>query len=100
MIATAMLPFTREQFFALFASYNETVWPAPVVAYVLGAVAVAGALRGGDVASRLVAAVLALMWLWTAIAYHWLAFAAINDAAWVFGALFVAEAALLVRAWT
>lgn len=98
MIATAMLPFTREQFFALFASYNETVWPAPVVAYVLGAVAVAGALRGGSVASRLVAAMLALMWLWTGIAYHWLAFAAINDAAWVFGALFVAEAALLVRA--
>jgi hypothetical protein len=43
-----------------------------------------------------VATVLALLWLWTGIAYHWLAFAAINRAAWVFGALFVAEATLLV----
>jgi hypothetical protein len=92
-----MLPFTTEQFFAVFASYNETVWPAPVFAYALGAVAVAAALHGGHATSRLVAAALALMWLWTGIAYHWLAFVAINDAAWAFGALFVAEAALLVR---
>jgi hypothetical protein len=91
-----MLPFTAEQFFAVFAAYNTAVWPAPVVTYALGIVAVAAPPRGGHVADGLVAAVLALLWLWTGIAYHWLALAAINRAAWVFGALFVAEAALLV----
>jgi hypothetical protein len=80
----------------VFAAYNTAVWPAPVVAYALGIVAVVVVLRGGHVADRLVAAVLALLWLWTGIAYHWLAFAAVNRAAWVFGALFVAEAVLLV----
>jgi hypothetical protein len=43
-----------------------------------------------------VAAVLALFWLWTGVACHWLAFAAINPAAWLFGALYVGEAALLL----
>jgi len=91
-----MLPFTTEQFFAVFAAYNTAVFPAPVVAYALGIRAVVAALRGGHAADRLTAAVLALLWLSTGIAYHWLAFAAINRAAWVFGALFVAEAAPLV----
>lgn len=91
-----MLPFSTEQFFAVFAGYNAAVWPAPVVAYGLGVVAIVAALRGGRAADRTVAAVLALLWLWTGIAYHWLAFAAVNRAAWAFGGLFVAEAALLL----
>ncbi len=28
-----MLPFSPEEFFALFARYNLTIWPAQVVAY-------------------------------------------------------------------
>jgi len=91
-----MLPFTIDQFFAVFASYNTAVWPAQVVAYALGVTAAAAALGGGQRADRLAAIVLALMWMWTGIAYHWLAFAAINQAALAFGAFFVAEAVLLV----
>jgi hypothetical protein len=30
-----MLPFTRDEFFAVFAAYNESTWPASVVAYIL-----------------------------------------------------------------
>ena len=30
-----MLPFTREQFFAVFAAYNEAVWPVQYLAYLL-----------------------------------------------------------------
>jgi len=30
-----MLPFTREQLLAVFVAYNEAVWPAQVVAYLL-----------------------------------------------------------------
>ena len=36
-----MLPFTREQFLGVFADYNTAVWPAQVVAYVLGLIVVA-----------------------------------------------------------
>lgn len=35
------------------------------------------------------------MWFWTGVAYHWLYFSQINQAALVFGALIVAQAALL-----
>lgn len=94
---TLGLPFTVAQFFDVFALYNEFAWPASVVAYVIGAVAFAAALRGGLACARIAAAVLAIFWLWTGVAYHWLAFSAINAAAWIFGGLFVMEAALL--AW-
>jgi hypothetical protein len=43
-----------------------------------------------------VGAGLALMWLWTGIAYHWLHFTSINKAAWGFGALFVFQGVLLL----
>ena len=36
------------------------------------------------------------MWLWMGVVYHWLYFTLINPAAWFFGALFVAQAGLLV----
>jgi hypothetical protein len=91
-----VLPFTAEQFFDVFASYNETFWPAPIFAYALAAIALAAALRGGRAGGFIVGAVLALFWLWTGIAYHWLFFTAINPLAWAFGALFVAQGVLLI----
>ncbi len=91
----AVLPFTAPQFFDVFAHYNENVWPAPVLAYAFGAIALVAALRGGRAGNCIVAAVLAIFWLWTGVAYHWFAFATINSAAWAFGALFVVQGALL-----
>lgn len=91
-----MLPFTTEQFFAVFTAYNGAVWPASIAAYVLGAAAVNLAMRGGLVNSRIVSAILALMWAWTGAVYHMGFFAAINRAAWAFGALFAAQALLLL----
>lgn len=58
-----MLPLTTAQFFALFAAYNAAIWPAQLVAYALGIVALVFALRGGAQAARIVAAALAAMWL-------------------------------------
>lgn len=90
-----MLPFTRDQFLAIFAAYNGAVWPAQIVAYALGAALVALVFPRSARSDRLVAAGLALMWLWTGIAYHGVFFAAINTAAYVFAALFVIEAVAL-----
>lgn len=92
---TSALPFTAAQFFEVFADYNEKVWPAPVIAYALGAFAFAAALCGARAGNRIVVFVLAVFWLWTGIAYHWFSFAAINRAAWAFGTLFVAQGVLL-----
>jgi hypothetical protein len=92
-----MLPFSRDQFLAVFVAYNDAIWPAQVAAYLLGAVAVALALRPAAWSGRVVAAILAAMWLWTGIAYHVVFFTAINRPAYGFGGLFVVEAALF--AW-
>jgi Family of unknown function (DUF6064) len=86
-----MLPFTAEQFHAVFAAYNAAVWPAQAVAYALGLLAVAALFRPGRDSGRSIALVLALMWLWTGIAYHGLFFSAVNPAAYGFAALFVVE---------
>jgi hypothetical protein len=93
-----MLPFTREQFFGVFAEYNAAVWPAQVVAYVLGLAVVVVLLRPSPGGQRLLAGVLAAMWAWTGVAYHGLHFAPINPAAWAFGALFVAQGVLFAVA--
>ena len=49
-----MLPFTRQQFLAVFADYNDAIWPVQIVAFVLGLLAVAGMLRGTVRRSRIV----------------------------------------------
>lgn len=91
-----MLPFTMDEFFAVFAAYNDAVWPTQILAYVLGLVAVSliffRRLRGDLVIS----AVLAAMWLWTGIAYHIVFFAPINGAAYLFGALFLVQGLLFL----
>jgi hypothetical protein len=89
------LPFSRDQFFAVFTAYNEAVAPAQVLLLALGIGAVALALRPTRWSSRAIGAVLALLWLWMGIEYHWRFFRAINPAATAFAAVFVAEAALL-----
>ncbi|MBX3602073.1 MAG: hypothetical protein KF863_15740 [Rubrivivax sp.] len=93
-----MLPFTREQFFDVFARYNAAVWPAQVAAYLLGVAAVLALLRPSPAGHRLVAGVLAAMWIWTGVAYHGLHFAPINPAALAFGALFVVQGLLFAVA--
>jgi len=88
-----MLPFTREQFVAVFAEYNAGIWPAQVLAYLLGLTMVVLVLRPSRAGSRVIGAGLAVMWAWTGIAYHWAYFATINKAALGFGALFVIQSA-------
>jgi hypothetical protein len=91
------VPFTVEQFFDVFARYNLAIWPLQVVAYALGLAAVALALRPTPWSGRLIAAVLAALWPWMGVVYHGLYFSAINPVAPIFGAFFVAQAALV--AW-
>lgn len=91
-----MLPFSREAFFAVFASYNTSVWPAQVALYGLAAALVALALWGRPRNHRAIPLGLGLLWVWTGVAYHWWHFTAINRPAWAFGALFVLQGALFV----
>ena len=89
-----MLPFTREQFFAIFLEYNNTVWPASILACGLGILALIAVLQPKPVWSKLTASILAMMWAWTGVAYHGFFFSMINSAAILFAALFVAQSLL------
>jgi hypothetical protein len=89
------LPFTSEQFFDLFERYNTVIWPIQLVAYGLGAGVVALALLRSRYADMTVAGVLAMMWFWIGIVYHFMYFTRINPLAPLFGVLFVAQGALL-----
>lgn len=88
-------PFTVQQFFDVFISYNAAIWPAQIGAYVLGLVVVASLWLKRLHAPQFILSALALMWLWNGIGYHLLFFAAINPAAMVFAVIFVVQAMLL-----
>ena len=86
------LPFSQTEFFAVLAAYNLAVWPAQIVLE-LGALTVVWlVLRRSPDAGVWTSAVLAVLWAWTGIAYHWAFFTTINPAAWAFGALCLAAA--------
>ena len=92
-----MLPFSVEDFFAVFSDYNEHVWPAQ---WLLHAIAVAILLLPvSRVASRdrIAFGLLAFLWVWMAGAYHLAHFSEVNPAACLFAAAFLVQSALL--AW-
>lgn len=92
------LPFTIEQFLAIFEAYNLAIWPVQIVAYVLGLMAIALVVRGGANSGSLVSGILALLWLWTGLAYHLWFFAEINPVARVFALVFIVQAGVFVYA--
>jgi hypothetical protein len=87
-------PFTADVYLSLFETYNSAIWPAQLVAYGLGIVAVFLALWPLAKGGRIAFAVLSAFWLWNGIAYHLMQFLQINFAALGFGALFVLQGVL------
>jgi hypothetical protein len=91
-------PFTTEQFFDVMRRYNEAVWPAQWVFYLLALVAIALAWRGTRPrAGRIVNGILALLWFWIGVVYHLTFFRTINPGATLLGVLFIVQAVLF--AW-
>jgi hypothetical protein len=87
------LPFSRQQFFDVIARYNEAVWPAQIALFALAlGVAIWVLARRGH--GRVIGWLLASLWAWMAVAYHFAFFSAINPAAWLFGAAFLGHASL------
>jgi hypothetical protein len=93
---SATLPFTSEQFFDVFGAYNEAVWPLQIVAYLLGFVVAALSFWQGAISNRVIAGILAGLWIWTGVVYHGYFFAAINAAAYLFGAAFAVQGAIFL----
>ena len=82
------LPFTHAQFLDVLGEYNAVLWPVAAMLWLATLAATVRLLRGDARASGL-AALLALHWAWSGIAYHAVFFTRINPAAWGFAGLFV-----------
>jgi Family of unknown function (DUF6064) len=91
------IPFSVEQFFSVFAQYNERVWPMQVFLNLLALMAVVLLYRARPLESRILSAILAFLWAWMAVAYHFAFFTTINAAAWLLGVVFIAGALWFVR---
>jgi hypothetical protein len=87
------MPFTVEQFLDTIAAYNRLVWPVQLILNAIAVVAVALIWKRRHTS---VAAILAALWIWMGIAYHYRVFSAINPAAYFLAAAFVAQATLFM----
>ena len=94
------MPFTQSEFFEVFAEYNAAVWPMQFVLLGLAIITIGLVLTRPITSRRTVPAILAFLWAWMAIAYHFMQFAAINPAATAFAVMYLIEAALLLWAGT
>ena len=85
------IPFTSEEFLAVFERYNEGVWPSQLVLYVLAVIALLAIYRNDKRGRQVLFAVLSLLWAWMGLVYHITYFSLINKAAYGFGVLFVIQ---------
>lgn len=81
------LPFTTEQFFDVFGTYNVAAWPAQAVLLASALLAIGAVARPRPASGAVVSAVLAAHWAWLGAVYHLGFFTAINKLAYAFGAL-------------
>ncbi|SHF22359.1 hypothetical protein SAMN05443144_106158 [Fodinibius roseus] len=88
------LPFTTEQFLQVFREYNLAIWPMQVVAYVLGLVSIGLSVWWQSYANKVNSLILFGMWIWMGMAYHITFFSQINQAAFLFGAIFLLQGLL------
>lgn len=90
------LPFTTDQFLSVFEQYNTTVWPLQILLNLLALGAVILAIVKRKYTDRAISAILAFLWLWIGIAYHFAFFKVINPAAMVFAVLNVIQGLLFL----
>ena len=90
------LLFAPRTYYRLFELYNAEIWPLQIVALSAG-VTVLLLMRSRSVwGGRMIAALLAVCWLWVAAAFHWQRYATINWAAGYFAVGFAVEALVLI----
>ena len=93
---TSFLLFSPRTYYRTIELYNLDVWPAQLAGLGIGIAIVAVLATGSGARGRIVAALLAVCWLWVGWEFLYERYARINWVATWIGALFALEAALLV----
>jgi hypothetical protein len=94
------IPFTIEQLFSVFETYNTAIWPSQIAAYVFGIVALGLALREGRLSDKIISGILALFWIWIGVFYYIIHFSVINPAAPMLGLFYVLQGTLFLLTGT
>jgi uncharacterized protein DUF6064 len=89
------LPFSTDAFLDVIAQYNTLLWPFAILLWVATVGVFIASAEHRD-RGAWTFGLLAFQWAWGAIAYHAALFTKINPMAWLFAALFLAEAGILV----
>ena len=78
------LPFTVDQFYDVFRTYNTTLWPAQIFLVALALVAIVLVAFPRRWSGLWVSVILATLWAWLGLAYHVAFFTTINPLAYGF----------------
>ena len=91
-----LLLFSPRTYYRMLERYNEAVWPAQLLTLALGIGILVLLRRPSPRQGRIIAGILALLWVWVAWAFLLSRYATINWAIRYVAPLFVLEALLLV----
>lgn len=92
------MPFTIEQFLEVFAAYNSAVFPMQLIFVLIALLIIFLAIKPLKKSNKIISALLAFFWLWMGVVYHLLFFSPINKMAFLFGAFFIFQSAILFYA--
>ena len=92
------LPFSRQQLFETFAAYNGDLWPLQVALFLLAVSALFAMVARRPGSDKVVSLILAALWVWMGVVFHFTYFTEVTPAAWLFGAACLLGAAAFVRA--
>ena len=93
---SSFLLFSPRTYYRLFELYNGEIWPAQILALLIGLTILALLRKPSAWRGRTIAVLLAASWLWVAWEYLYSRYAAINWLATYFAAAFALEAFLLI----
>jgi hypothetical protein len=88
------LPFTAQQFLDVFKNYNLAVFPMQLIFYVFAATVIFLLFKTSVPTGKIITGILSFLWLWMGIVYHIIFFTAINNAAYLFGSIFIIQGLL------
>lgn len=92
------MPFTSDQFMEVFKSYNLSVWPTQIILNIIALAAIILVIKKYRLSDRINTGILGFLWLWVGIVYHLIHFTSINNAAYIFGVLFILQAFIFIYA--
>lgn len=90
------LPFTIEQFLAVFKQYNLSVFPMQIIMLLFAFISIFLVFKKIRHGNKIISLFLAFFWIWIGSIYHIIFFSSINKSAYFFGALFIVQGILFL----